>query len=133
MRLTGPATSLRRLSSPPRPRPRNKHHGGGWLAPRGATMSSAIENLQEAQQRALSIRPKAGGFPVLAEVLRQAGVRKNQWFLPAGESLYLTDLGPVVSQGEPLVSGLADVPAFDREAVIHAIRTDQAGESTFPE
>ena len=96
-------------------------------------MSSAIENLQEAQQRALSIRPKAGGFPVLAEVLRQAGVRKNQWFLPAGESLYLTDLGAVVSLGDPLVSGLVDVPAFDREAVIHAIRTDQAGESTFPE
>lgn len=96
-------------------------------------MSSAIENLEAAQQRAFATRPKVGGFPVLAEVLRQAGVRRNQWFLPAGESLYLTDLGPVVSQGTPLVSGLIDVPAFDREAVIRALRADQAGESAFPE
>jgi uncharacterized protein YbcV (DUF1398 family) len=26
-----------------------------------------------------------------------------------------------------------DVPPFDREALIKALRTDQAGESTFPE
>lgn len=96
-------------------------------------MSSATANLQEAQKRATSIRPKVGGFPVLAEVLRQAGVRRNHWFLPAGESLYLTDLGPVVNQGAPLVSGVVDVPAFDGEAVVQAIRSDQAGESTFPE
>jgi uncharacterized protein YbcV (DUF1398 family) len=36
-------------------------------------------------------------------------------------------------QGAPLVSGCADVPAFDREALITALRIDQAGESTFPE
>jgi uncharacterized protein YbcV (DUF1398 family) len=36
-------------------------------------------------------------------------------------------------QGAPLVSGAADVPAFDREALIKALRTDQVGESTFPE
>jgi uncharacterized protein YbcV (DUF1398 family) len=96
-------------------------------------MSAAIENLQQAQNHAMSIRPKVGGFPVLAEVLRQAGVRRNHWFLPAAESLYLTDLGPVVSQGIPLVSGLVDVPAFDGDAVVQAIRADQAGESTFPE
>jgi uncharacterized protein YbcV (DUF1398 family) len=28
---------------------------------------------------------------------------------------------------------MADVPAFDREALIKALRIDQAGESTFPE
>jgi uncharacterized protein YbcV (DUF1398 family) len=28
---------------------------------------------------------------------------------------------------------LADVPSFDREALIKALRIDQAGESTFPE
>jgi len=33
----------------------------------------------------------------------------------------------------PLVSGTVDVPPFDREALITALRTDQAGESTFPE
>ncbi|HXS76617.1 MAG TPA: hypothetical protein VN753_10595 [Terracidiphilus sp.] len=36
-------------------------------------------------------------------------------------------------QGSPLVSGAVDVPAFDREALIQALRIDQAGESTFPE
>jgi uncharacterized protein YbcV (DUF1398 family) len=46
-------------------------------------MSKAIEKLQAAQQRAVAIRPKVGGFPYLAEVLRQAGVTHNFWFLPA--------------------------------------------------
>jgi len=97
------------------------------------TTTKAIETLQAAFKRAIAIRPKAGGFPVLAEVLRQAGVRRNIWNLPSAESLYLTDQGPVINQGTPLVTGFADVPAFDREALIRALRIDQAGESTFPE
>lgn len=96
-------------------------------------MSKAITHLQEALQRAIAIRPKVGGFPYLAETLRSAGVTRNLWFLPACESLYLTELGPVVMQGAPLLSGPADVPVFDQEALIKALRTDQAGESTFPE
>jgi uncharacterized protein YbcV (DUF1398 family) len=96
-------------------------------------VSKATENVETAQQRALSLRPNVGGFPVLAEVLRQAGVHRNEWFLPAAQSLYLTDDGPVVQQGTPLLTGLVDVPRFDEAAVIAAIRTDQAGESTFPE
>jgi hypothetical protein len=68
-------------------------------------MSTAIEKLQAAQQRAMSIRPKVGGFPYLAETLRRAGVTRNLWYLPACESLYLTDSGPVMSLGTPLVSG----------------------------
>ena len=36
-------------------------------------------------------------------------------------------------QGTPLVTGAVDVPTFDREALIRALRTDQKGESTFPE
>src|SRR5579883_3216592 len=96
-------------------------------------MSKAIENLQAAQQRAMAIRPKVGGFPYLAETLRRAGVTRNFWYLPACESVFLTKEGPVVMQGTPLVSGLADVPSFDREALIKALRTDQAGGSTFPE
>lgn len=42
--------------------------------------------------------------------------------------------------GRPLVSGAADVPPFDREALVYhckgqsgALRTDQAGEGSFPE
>jgi len=96
-------------------------------------MSKAIENLQAAQQRAVAIRPKVGGFPYLAEALRQAGVTRNFWSLPSCQSIFLTNEGPVVTQGAPLVSGIADVPAFDREALIKALGTDQAGESTFPE
>jgi uncharacterized protein YbcV (DUF1398 family) len=96
-------------------------------------MSNAIDNLQGAQKRAMEVRPKVGGFPYLAEVLRRAGVMKNLWFLPSCQSLYLTNEGPVVIPGTPLISGATDVPAFDREALIRALRTDQAGESTFPE
>src|SRR5689334_15349065 len=81
----------------------------------------------------MSIRPKVGGFPYLAEALRQAGVTRNQWSLPSCQSISLTKEGPVVMQGAPLVTGMTDVPAFDREALIKALRTDQAGESTFPE
>jgi uncharacterized protein YbcV (DUF1398 family) len=96
-------------------------------------MSKAVENLQEAQKFAVSVRPKVGGFPYLAEVLRLAGVTRNRWYLPSGQSLYLTKYGSVVSQGTPLLTGITDVPKFDREALIRALRIDQAGESTFPE
>lgn len=96
-------------------------------------MSKAIENLEAAQRKAMAIRPKVGGFPYLAETLRQAGVTRNIWSLPSAQSLYLTSEGSVVTQGTPLVSGTVDVPPFDREALITALRTDQAGKSTFPE
>lgn len=96
-------------------------------------MSEARENLQAAMERGMAGRPKAGGFPYLAEALRQAGVRRNVWTLPAGQSLFLTELGPVVMVGTPLAAGMVDVPVFDREALIRALRVDQAGESTFPE
>src|SRR5277367_5477569 len=96
-------------------------------------MSKAIESLEAAQKRAIAIRPKIGGFPYLAETLRRAGVTRNICSLPACQSLYLTSDGPVVTQGAPLVSGSTDVPAFDRDALIRALRIDQAGESTFPE
>jgi uncharacterized protein YbcV (DUF1398 family) len=96
-------------------------------------MSTAIDNLNAAMQRAAVIRPKVGGFPYLAESLRQAGVTRNIWSLPACQSLFLTSQGPVMMQGVPLISGTVDVPSFDRKALIRALRIDQAGESTFPE
>jgi uncharacterized protein YbcV (DUF1398 family) len=96
-------------------------------------VSKAIENLQAAQQRAMAGRPKVGGFPYLAETLRRAGVTRNHWFLPACQSIHLTRDGPVVAQGTPLICGMADVPPFDQEALVAALRTDQAGKSTFPE
>ena len=96
-------------------------------------MSKSIDNLQAALERAFAGRPKVGGFPYLAETLRQAGITRNIWHLPSCQSLYLSADGPVVSQMAPLVSGSVDVPPFDREALIKALRTDQAGNSTFPE
>jgi uncharacterized protein YbcV (DUF1398 family) len=81
----------------------------------------------------MKIRPKVGGFPYLAESLKRAGVERNFWQLPSCQSLYITKHGPVVMQGEPLVKGTVDVPKFNQEALIIALRTDQAGKSTFPE
>jgi uncharacterized protein YbcV (DUF1398 family) len=96
-------------------------------------MSDAVEKLQAALQRAMADRPKVGGFPYLAETLRRAGVTRNTWTLPACQSVHLASFGPVVTQGTPLISGTADVPPFNRDALITALRIDQAGQSTFPE
>lgn len=96
-------------------------------------MSKAIEILEAAMQRAFAIRPKVGGFPYLAEVLRQAGVKKNIWQLPGCQSIYLADAGNVVMTMPSLIDRKSDVPSFDQDALIKALRTDQAGESTFEE
>jgi uncharacterized protein YbcV (DUF1398 family) len=96
-------------------------------------MSKAIDSLTKAMKRAEEIRPKVGGFPYLAECLRSAGTRRNIWSLPSCQSLFLTEEGPVVMQGAPLINGAVDVPVFDENALIRALRIDQAGESTFPE
>ncbi len=81
----------------------------------------------------MAIRPKVGGFPYLAETLRRAGVIRNFWYLPSCQSAYITELGPIVSIGSPIVEGMAEVPPFDKDALVQTLRTDQAGESTFPE
>ena len=96
-------------------------------------MSPAVQNLMEAQQKAMKNRPKVGGFPYLAESLRQAGVLRNIWSLPGCQSLFICKEGTVVQQGTPLVSGMVEVPKFNKDALIVALRTDQAGNSTFPE
>src|ERR1035438_9689397 len=91
-------------------------------------MSKAIENLEAAQKRAFASRPTVGGFPHLAETLRRAGVTRNFWSLPACQSIFLTNHGPVVFQSTPLVSGMTDIPSFDRDALISALRTDRSEE-----
>ena len=96
-------------------------------------MSMAIENLQSALERALAGRPRVGGFPYLAATLRRAGVTRNIWTLPACQSLYLSEAGAVVVPGAALVRVAAEVPKFDQAALLRALRTDQAGESTFPQ
>ncbi len=96
-------------------------------------MTSPIQKIQEAMQAAMAIRPKVGGFPVLAEVLRKAGVKRNIWNLPSCQSIYVMDIGNVVNQGTPLVNGMNEIFTFDKSALIKALRSDQNGESTFPE
>jgi uncharacterized protein YbcV (DUF1398 family) len=96
-------------------------------------MSKAIENLVAAQRRAIEGRPAVGGFPYLAETLRQAGVTSNSWHLPSCQSIYITQPGAVVQQLEPLAMGSVDVPPFDKDALIAALRADQSGKTTFQE
>lgn len=96
-------------------------------------MSEAIANLEAAIKKGNANRPKVGGFPYLAETLRQAGVTRNLWYLPACESVFYTKLGPVVMQSATLVSGAAEIPSFCQEALVLALRNHQAGNSTFPE
>lgn len=92
------------------------------------------ENLQKAMAYAMANRPKIGGFPYFAECLRKVGVTRNIWSLPAAQSIFIMDdNGSVVNQGAPLLMGMAEIPRFNKDALIAAIRIDQAGESTFPE
>lgn len=94
-------------------------------------MSELIENIQGALQYGASVRPNVGGFPYLAEFMRQAGVRRNEWHLPSLQRVYVTDRGTVVDQGEPLLTGMADVAAFDPDALVAALRADQEGRAPF--
>ncbi|NBV42948.1 DUF1398 domain-containing protein [bacterium] len=96
-------------------------------------MNTLTNQLIESQQYAQSIRPKVGGFPVIAEVLRRSGVQINRWSLPSCQSVFLTKNGSVVQQGTPIVTGTHEIPPFNREALIKALRTDQEGKGTFPE
>jgi len=96
-------------------------------------MNTSQEKLQTAMKYAMANRPNVGGFPFLAECLRQAGVERNLWSLPGAQSIYIMKEGVVVNQGMPLVSGMVEVPNFDEQALIMALRIDQAGNSTFLE
>ncbi|MET8752214.1 DUF1398 family protein [Streptomyces sp. NPDC004667] len=96
-------------------------------------MSTAIENLKAALERAAAVRPRVGGFPYLAEALRQAGVSAVRCTVPAGISVYITDAGPVVTRTTPILEGMADIAPWDEEALTAAIRADQAGRTSYPE
>ncbi len=96
-------------------------------------MANQIQKIQSTFKYAMENRPKIGGFPFLAECMRQSGVSYNIWSLPSAQSIYVMDEGSVVQQGNPLVSGLVDIAVFDQESLVKAIRKDQIGESTFDE
>lgn len=92
-----------------------------------------IDRLNAAQKRAATIRPAVGGFPYLAECLRQAGVQRIECDVPAFSMLYVMTAGAVLEQGPPLELGKAPVPTFDQAALKEALEADQAGQTTFPE
>lgn len=95
--------------------------------------SPAMRNLDTALRDAIANRPATQGFPYLAETLRRAGVRTTTWWLPAMQSCYETELGPVVVQSPPLFDGMADIPPFDDVALMAALHDDQTGQTTFPQ
>lgn len=92
-----------------------------------------VNKLIEAQKYADLICPAVGSFPVLAEILRRAGVQTNRWYLPSCQSIYLMKNGAVVQQRAPLITGTSEVPRFNCNALISAIKADQQGKSSFPE
>lgn len=94
-------------------------------------MPDAVSNLQAAMQRAMDVVPEARGFPYLAETLRRAGVYRNIWNLPGCQGIYLTTNGAVAMTLPALVTDMTEIPRFNREALISALRTDQKGKSTF--
>lgn len=96
-------------------------------------MTTSQEKLQKAMAYAMQHKPNVGGFPFLAECLKRAGVQKNLWALPSVQSIFVMKDEVIVQQGTPLMTGMATVPTFNEEALIAALRTDQAGQSTFPE
>ena len=96
-------------------------------------MNSIIEKITAATSHGASVRPKIGGFPYLAEAMRQAGITKNYFDVPSASMVFVTDEGDVLRPGTLLFTEPVVVPAFDEEALIAALRADQRGESTFPE
>ncbi|MEW2434030.1 DUF1398 family protein [Streptomyces caniferus] len=96
-------------------------------------MSTTTDTVAAALERGASLRPETGGFPYLAEALRQAGVTRYHHTVSSATNLFLTGTGPVIDQAPPLCDGMTDVAPFDPEAVVAALRADQAGKSTYHE
>jgi uncharacterized protein YbcV (DUF1398 family) len=96
-------------------------------------LETAKKRIQKAMEYAIEHRPSVGGFPFLAECLRQAGVQHNIWSLPSAQSVYIVEGGWVVQQMSPLVTGIVVTPTFNEDMLVSAIRDDQEGKTTFPE
>lgn len=92
-----------------------------------------VAAVEEACLHGMRIRPQVGGFPYLAEALRRAGIERLEFVVPSMTTVYVTDRGAVLQQGEPLATGATLVAGFDEDALVAAVRADQQGRSTFPE
>lgn len=96
-------------------------------------MRTIIEIIEQAIQKGMNHRPQIGGFPYLAEALREAGVTLNEWILPSCQSLYQTNKGAVIFPNSALITTATDIPKFNQDLLIRALRADQVGQTTFPE
>ena len=72
-------------------------------------MSKAVENLLKVQQFAMSIRPKVGGFPYLAEALRKAGFKIDKRSVSLHSPIKALGVHPVTVKLEPEVSATVKV------------------------
>lgn len=92
-----------------------------------------LNDLKNAMSKSEKVRPKVGGFPYLAECLREEGFTKNTWYLPSGDSFYFTSEDSLVIPGKPLIKDITIYPTYSEEKLINALRKDQEGQTTFPE
>lgn len=92
-----------------------------------------LNKLKNAMSKSEKVRPKVGGFPYLAECLREEGFTKNIWYLPSGDSFYFTEDDSLVIPGTPLVENITTYPSYSKDKLISALRIDQNGQTTFPE
>ncbi|RPA12493.1 DUF1398 family protein [Gordonia sp. OPL2] len=96
-------------------------------------MTSIIDAVTTAMARGAAARPVIGGFPYLAEAMRQAGITMNYFDVPSQSMVFVTDDGVVLQPGNLLHSEPTVMPPFDETALIAALRADQQGRTTFPE
>jgi uncharacterized protein YbcV (DUF1398 family) len=92
-----------------------------------------IDTITTAQAQGAAARPDTNGFPVLAESLRRAGVTRIEVTVPAWTTVLTTERGSIIQQGAPMMSGSAEVPAFDRAGFVASLRAEQEGRLTYPE
>ena len=93
----------------------------------------ARERVLAALTWAAAVRPKVGGFPYLAEALRSAGVLEHRFDVVSTSGTYVLDDGVAVLPGRLIEVTPFTAAPFDEGALVAALRTDQAGESTFEE
>lgn len=96
-------------------------------------MADPIDVLTVALDRAARVRPAVGGFPYLAEVLRDSGFEHVHCDVAGGTMLYRGPVGAVVTRVPAQAAATVAVPRWDETALVAAIRADQRGERSFPE
>lgn len=96
-------------------------------------MGSIIAKVVAATARGVAVRPKVGGFPYFAEAMRQAGITKNYFDVPAMSMVYATAEGDVLQPGPPLFGETTVVPRFNEAALLAALHADQRGDIEFIE